>query len=457
MPISARFLPRMMPSKAFLGQPNVGRLVPGGLCLFFLIPGVLFAAPPDLRQERAVKQLRGQNVNFTLDETLPDRPVIEIRGLTCTETNLKNLALVTTLRRFTPSHKDLADSGLAELSRLPALEELSIADCVKITDQGIAHLAGMRSLKRLNLSRLTISNESIRHLRDLTALESLEVAATNRVDGKLRMNDAGVAHLAGITRLISLNLFRSNVGGEGMARLAEFSALESLNLAETNVRLTKEAPWSTFRNLRSLNLSGCAITDGALARLADMGLLETLDLSHTDVTDAGLVHLERLSALRRLSLADTSVSGPGLQSLQRLPQLEILDLRGTKITDDHLADIATLGELRTLRLDRARIAGGLPLLHLEQLAKLERLGLADTGVSNESLRHLRRLSRLRFLSLSGTSVTAAGLKHLEGLRFEELQLARLAIKRPELMRIWKSFPMTRFTEDDYRRDSEDKP
>ena len=119
---------------------------------------------------------------------------------------------------------------------------------------------------------------------------------------------------------------------------------------------------------------------------------QVVDLTLEDVaiTAAGLAKLEAFPTLSRLVLNDCPIASAELQSLAKLPlkdSLMAIGLRGTQVTDDDL-----------------------PLF--KQFARLERLDLANTAVSDAGLAALESLP-LKVLDVRGTKVSAAGLASLQ--------------------------------------------
>ena len=78
-------------------------------------------------------------------------------------------------------------------------------------------------------------------------------------------------------------------------------------------------------NLQTLELGGTEITDTGLANLAGLTNLQALNLDGTKVTDAGLVHLKGLTNLESLALAGyTQITDAAITELkQALPNLQI--------------------------------------------------------------------------------------------------------------------------------------
>jgi Leucine Rich Repeat (LRR) protein len=96
----------------------------------------------------------------------------------------------------------VGDRGMEALARLPNLEGLAMQRN-KVTDAGLAHLAGHRKLKELWIG----------HLERLSPI-----------------TDAGVVHLAKIPNLEELDLQHTRVTVEGLRPLQSLSKLKTLML-----------------------------------------------------------------------------------------------------------------------------------------------------------------------------------------------------------------------------------
>ena len=94
------------------------------------------------------------------------------------------------------------------------------------------------------------------------------------------------------------------------------------------------------------------------------------------ITDLGLNAIKGWTSLRRLNVRGTRISDPALAIAGQLAQLEYLDIANTGITDKGLDSLV-------------------PLTHLKHLA------LGRTRFNDEALSVLRLLTTLEFLDLSG--------------------------------------------------------
>lgn len=91
--------------------------------------------------------------------------------------------------------------------------------------------------------------------------------------------------------------------------------------------------------LLALDLSDSGISDAGLAHLEGLIDLRTLGLSQTKISSRGLVYLKDLVNLQALALDDTAVTDSGLIQLQGLVHLEELSLRNTRVTKEGIEQL----------------------------------------------------------------------------------------------------------------------
>jgi hypothetical protein len=144
------------------------------------------------------------------------------------------------------------------------------------------------------------------HLRPAAALPPDAIQHLILLDRPI--TDAGLVHLAPLTGLHLLDLFRTRVTDRGLAVI------------------------STFGRLRWLSLTGCRIGDAAVAHLAGLGALRRLSLKGTRVTDSVVTSLATMPRLEWLSLTDTAVSDAAVPGIAALPALRSVALDGTGVS-----------------------------------------------------------------------------------------------------------------------------
>ncbi|MFZ4593791.1 MAG: c-type cytochrome domain-containing protein [Verrucomicrobiaceae bacterium] len=130
--------------------------------------------------------------------------------------------------RFTALNvaKEFGDSGLAPLA--PLADKISSLDLArtKVTDAGLAGLAGMKNLTELHLENTGIGDAGLDHVKGLTGLEYLNLYGT-------KVTDTGLAKLSGLTKLKSLYLWQSTVTKNGVAALKKSLAATHINIGWT--------------------------------------------------------------------------------------------------------------------------------------------------------------------------------------------------------------------------------
>lgn len=221
---------------------------------------------------------------------------------------------------------------------LGSLRWLNLRSCWHISDQGIAHVAGLNkdnadgnlSLEYLGLQDCQrLSDDALKHVSS-----SLHGLKTINLSFCVSITDSGLKYLAKMASLKELNL-RScdNVSDIGMAYLAEGgSRISSLDVSfcdKIGDQALVHISQGLF-NLRSLSLSACQITDEGLLRISrTLHDLDTLNIGQCDaVTDKGLYAVaESLRHLRSIDLYGcTRITTASIQNIMRLPQLDVLNL-----------------------------------------------------------------------------------------------------------------------------------
>jgi hypothetical protein len=92
--------------------------------------------------------------------------------------------------------------------------------------------------------------------------------------------------------------------------------------------------------------------------------------------------------------------------------VHIIEVRlGVSGTDAALQPVARLARVQRLRLDRTAVTD-IGLAHLRGMSSLSRLDLRDTHVTDIGIVQLKGLTNLKLLDLSGTEVTDAGVREL---------------------------------------------
>jgi hypothetical protein len=219
----------------------------------------------------------------------------------------------------------ISNEDFSFLRAYTGLEDVFMLSAV-MTDAGLAAIGELPKLRTVYCFKPRITNRGLAYLRESTNLQRLQLLRAND------LTDAGLVHLANLTKIEELNLSQAQIAGPGLVHLAG------------------------MRRLRSLVLPGTPLTDAGLVHLGRHTSLGELYIGGGDYTDAGLAHLSALTGLTKLGLGSSGLSEAGLSHITGLPRLEVLQLNGPEVTDGWLDRLAGIKTLRQLHLGGARVS-----------------------------------------------------------------------------------------------------
>jgi 5-hydroxyisourate hydrolase-like protein (transthyretin family) len=224
------------------------------------------------------------------------------------------------LKRLFLQRGQATDDGLLGLTKMSDLEILFVWDALKITDAGVRHLAGLTKLEEIHFSNGQLSDSSLAVFGQMPGLKTLSLQGNS-------FGDEGLKHLAGLKGLRSLavGMSRQPITDAGVQHLSGLTALESLDLQRA--RLTDEgvAALKNLKEMRNLDLNGPAITDESVEYLLGMTKLKHLHISNTGLTEKGVERLLALPELKGFFLPSAAVSQERKSEMQqRRPGLQVI-------------------------------------------------------------------------------------------------------------------------------------
>ncbi|HEY2880958.1 MAG TPA: hypothetical protein VGJ15_00960 [Pirellulales bacterium] len=261
------------------------------------------------------------------------------------------------LHAFSMHPLQVTDGGLKALEGLTQLREMQLGGGQKFTDAGMAHLVPLTNLEELwldfnkNLGDGTL--EAVGHLKKLRVLRFYDAPLT----------DEGIKHIKDLKNLEDLQLGKSRVGDGAMEVIGTFGKLKTLDLQHTRITDAGLARLKPLK-LTWLALNGAAITSAGLTALADMTDLEWLLLEGTAIDDTGLAHLAGMKKLEHLSLSGTHVTDAGIAKLTGLEKLTDLRLNDLPlVTDEVMRSLKELKHLKTVEMNHTQVtAAGFKVL-----------------------------------------------------------------------------------------------
>ena len=206
------------------------------------------------------------------------------------------------------------DDGLASVAGLKNLETLAIWEAEKVSDAGVKHLAGLTKLKNIHIDHGRIGDESLKVFGQMPALSRLTLQQND-------FTDAGLEHLAKSKQLRSLwlGMNRTTFTDAGLQHLARLTGLEQLNFQESSISDRGAAALKDLHELRMLDLGGkgATITDASVDVLLTLTKLEQLTLWKSGLTKEGVKRLMTLPTLKGLSLNINAMSPQVWEDLQK--------------------------------------------------------------------------------------------------------------------------------------------
>lgn len=276
------------------------------LCAVVLARFVSSATADDMKVAASLRELGGQ-------VTEAGGAVTKVSFRDCSklgEAEFKAIGQLKSLKSLTlyGSCKGLTDETLAHLAGLTALEELG-TDGIQVTDAGLKHLAALPNLRSASFFHIAFPDKGFTGagfavFKSLPKLERLTVAGTP-------FNDKGMAAIAELTQLKEFRTWHTFQTQAGNEHLLKLTGLRSLMLGQ-RLRQYGGKP------------NGLSIDDSTLATLAKLKSLESLGLDEVRLTHAGLVQLKALPNLKKLSLQRADIPEADIVKLRAdLPGLTI--------------------------------------------------------------------------------------------------------------------------------------
>jgi len=157
------------------------------------------------------------------------------------------------------------DAALEHIAKLKGVTSLLLND-LPITDAGLAQLAAWKSpIVNLDLRGCSVGNAGLAHISEWTTLKAVRL---NGASGKTTVDDDGLVHLTGLTRLKVLAFDGLWVSEDGLKLLADLKNVEELYLKSTLISDEGLAVLTQFPQLKKLRLAFNQISsDGLQQRL----------------------------------------------------------------------------------------------------------------------------------------------------------------------------------------------
>ncbi len=212
------------------------------------------------------------------------------------------------------------------------LTSISVSDCPKISDAGLAACRGCQHLTQLTMVA-PIGNAGLEPFRECKNLKVLVLYFT-------KVTDAGLAYFSGCRDLTNLVILEGSLVTDlGLANFKDCTKLESLGLSRLQMTEKGIGHFRDCQNLRTFSVSNSSLGDAAFAQLKSFPKLDQISFASDQVTNAGLATLPILKELTLLSLSGTQFDDAGVEHFKKLTKLTSLHLVQNKLTSAGLAEL----------------------------------------------------------------------------------------------------------------------
>lgn len=401
-----------------------------------------------LDQNKAIESLKRLGGQVVRDETLPEKPVIEVRfsyGAFGDEhvpilNSFKQLRTLDVFRCL-----KITDAGLKHIKELNSLRSLKLED-TNITDAGIKELVELDNLTRLQLRSHRISDKGIAELSGLKSLKVLQISFCDEFTGIGLMSLGNVADLT----IFCCDNFADLASLKGMQQLTTLTLWECQKVTNAEIQELKE-----LKKLTSLQVENCLrISDQGWSELNDCKSLKTLSLSGNNITNTALrriTELGELNHLTSLTVASENVSDLGMEAFFGFPALTNLTLEYCDVTDTGIEVLTLIDShfsLQSLRLIQCRRISNAVLSKFKEFPELKSLELTGCErLTAAGLSEIRALKHLTSLTLRDSNIGDAELKQLQ--EFKSLTTLDVLAKRDTtdkaINELKEALPKTRIT------------
>jgi hypothetical protein len=219
-------------------------------------------------------------------------------------------------------HTNCENAWLKPLGKLKNLKTLNIVNQGKLTDEGLAHLAGLNGLTRFAYIGTQLKGHPFKDFKGWDKLTSSSFRGS-------KLDDEGIAAMcAAFPNYETLSLAHAHFTDAGAVHLASLKKLKGLEIA------SREATAKCLNNITALPLEYLQLGDG-------------LDNSEGITISATIPTLKKfvITGAQKITDADLKV-------VAGMKQLDHLELSEFELTEERLAALKEFGFLKSLRIVR---------------------------------------------------------------------------------------------------------
>lgn len=215
---------------------------------------------------------------------MPSLRAVRLSGVNLTDAGLAKLLELPNLTELDLRNcRQISKDGIAQIGKKRSIRVLKLGG-PEIDDQVLELVAEMDQLTGLSLDNCDITDAGISRLTNLP-LDDLTIFQC------VNITDEGLEVLAHYDRLRRLTLRDVSATGESLRLLPSPELLVTLNLEQSRFSDAQAPVLTRFTGLETLVLSQTDLTDDAIDSLQALTWLKLLMLTQTEITDQGVQRL----------------------------------------------------------------------------------------------------------------------------------------------------------------------
>jgi Leucine-rich repeat (LRR) protein len=270
------------------------------------------------------------------------------------------------------ARKVLSADALAEISNYQDVTTVILQDCKQVNDKLLVDVASLKSLEDLQLLNVAFTDAGLAHLKDHPTLQQMVVVNT-------KITGTGLAELAN-TPLVRLDIRGPELTSQGMASIAKLAHLESLELFAQNVEVAELGDLSSMNSLKSWVSNFTPSGNGVGKVIASLPNLQAVFLNNDGLSDEDVKIITSIKSLTELNFS------------------------GSQITNDDMVAIGKMKGLKILSIVNCKNVTAAGLAHLSELKELVHIDLTESAVDGSGLKYLIPLASLKSLELTASQI-----------------------------------------------------
>ncbi len=222
--------------------------------------------------------------------------------------------------------RSVTNRGLSHVAKLKNLRRVNLVS-TQVDDAGLVVLSNAKNLETLNLKFTKVKGDGFAHLGALPKLASLTLNPNRNTADKTGLNLMPLGK--GFVALKELEVGGNRIADEHLSPMASLKNLEKLEfrtIGYTQITDAGLASLAGLSKLREINLNGSVkVTDVGIGHFAKLTHLQKIDLGRTAVTAESAKVLGKLPALREVQIVHSRVGPQFAQIIRQLnPKVKVV-------------------------------------------------------------------------------------------------------------------------------------